>query len=142
MGAGTGAGADTTTNDCGIAYGHAYSILAAFDMSTTTPAATYNMLMIRNPWGTTGYTGPWHKGDTAWTSALIGQVPFGINPTTSDTDGIFFMTKEDFIKTQVSDSDTTAYNCITNFEIAHYRASEGYKNNYYDIMATSSTTDA
>lgn len=39
MGAGTGAGADTTTNDCGIAYGHAYSILAAFDMSITTPPA-------------------------------------------------------------------------------------------------------
>lgn len=30
MGAGTSGGSDTTYNDCGIAYGHAYSVIAAF----------------------------------------------------------------------------------------------------------------
>ena len=54
--------------------------------------------MLRNPWGATFYSGAWNKDDTAWTSSLISQVPFGIDPTTSDSDGIFFMTKEDFIK--------------------------------------------
>ena len=49
MGAGTGAGADTTTNDCGIAYGHAYSIITAFDM-TAADGTVYNMVMLRNPW--------------------------------------------------------------------------------------------
>lgn len=63
---------------------------------TAADNTVYNMLMLRNPWGTTGYSGAWNKDDTAWTSALIGQVPFGVNPTTSYPDGIFFMTKEHF----------------------------------------------
>ena len=31
----------------------------------------HDMLMLRNPWGITNYNGNWHKGDTAWTGALI-----------------------------------------------------------------------
>ena len=131
MGAGTGTGSDTTFNDCGIAYGHAYSVLAAFQMTDSTTSTTYDMIMLRNPWGTTNYSGTWNKNDAGWTAAMIAQVPFGTNPTTSDSDGIFFMTSADFIQT------TT--NCITNFEISHYRASEGYSNDYYDLMSTDST---
>ena len=33
MGAATGSGADSTYNVCGIANGHAYSILSAFTMT-------------------------------------------------------------------------------------------------------------
>ena len=136
MGAGTGAGSDTTYNDCNIAYGHAYSVLAAFQM-TDASNVVHDMLMLRNPWGITNYNGNWHKGDTAWTAALIAQVPFGTNPTTSDSDGIFFMTAADFIKTDTAGDGTgSAYSCITNFEISHYRASEGYSNDYYDLMST------
>jgi len=39
---------------------------------TAADNTVYNMLMLRNPWGTTGYSGAWNKDDTAWTSALIG----------------------------------------------------------------------
>ena len=70
MGAGTGSGSDTTTNDCGIAYGHAYSILEAFDMIAA-DGTVHDMYMIRNPWGTTNYNGAWYKSDSAWTTALI-----------------------------------------------------------------------
>ena len=97
MGAGTGSGSDTTFNDCGIAYGHAYSVLSAFHM-TADDGTVYDMIMLRNPWGTTNYSGAWYKSDSNWTTTLINQVPFGINPTTSDTDGIFFMTADHFIQ--------------------------------------------
>jgi hypothetical protein len=49
------------------------------------------------------------------------------------------VTKEIFQQTTVSATDSTAYNCLTNFEIAHYRAAEGFKNNYYDIMGDDGT---
>jgi len=44
---------------------------------------------MRNPWGITGYKAAWHKGDTAWTDALVAQVPLSIDPRTSATKGIF-----------------------------------------------------
>lgn len=54
MGAGTSGGADTTTNSCGIANGHAYSIIGAFTL--TDSSTTYKLFLMRNPWGTTGYS--------------------------------------------------------------------------------------
>jgi hypothetical protein len=68
-GAGTSGGADTTTNSCGIANGHAYSILSAFEL--TTGGVTYKLLLMRNPWGTTSYSSDWSKTDAKWTAANI-----------------------------------------------------------------------
>lgn len=85
MGASTASGSNQTPNDCGIPYGHAFSIMTTFTMSGT------KMIMLRDPFGSTGYNGLWHKGDTAWTDALVAQVPFGVDPRTSDSDGIFVM---------------------------------------------------
>lgn len=42
------------------------------------------------------------------------------------------MPKEIFQKTKTNSG--ADFDCITDFEVSHYRASEGYKNNYYDIM--------
>jgi len=92
MGAGT-VGDSGAYTDCGIANAHAYSILTVFVMSNT------NMVMLRNPWGTSTYSGNWHKDDTSWTDSKVNEVPFGIDPRTSDTDGIFVMTMADFIDT-------------------------------------------
>jgi hypothetical protein len=50
MAAGTGAGADTTYNVCGIPKGHAYSILAAFKM-TDAAGRKHSVYLFRNPWG-------------------------------------------------------------------------------------------
>jgi len=50
--------------------------------------------MLRNPWGVTYYNGAFSKSDSRWTSSTISQVPHGINPTTSDQDGFFFIPKE------------------------------------------------
>ena len=69
MGAGTGSGSDTTFNDCGIAYGHAYSILTTFTM-TSSGGTSYDMVMLRNPWGITYYSGTWYKSDSNWDDTL------------------------------------------------------------------------
>ncbi len=72
-------------NDCGIAQAHAYSILAAFEM--VNGAATIDMLLMRNPWGITYYTGTWSHNDTNWTDALVAKVPFSIDPRISHNKG-------------------------------------------------------
>ena len=62
-----------------MARSHAYSILAAFEM--THNSATQKLLLIRNPWGTTAYNGPYNKGDSAWDdAALLAKVPLNVNP--------------------------------------------------------------
>jgi len=66
MGAGTTGGDDTTANACGIANGHAYSIIAAFTLTSTTHG-TIDFLMFRNPWGNTNYNYNWGPADTRWT---------------------------------------------------------------------------
>jgi len=96
MGAGTSAGSDSTYNDCGIAYGHAYSILTTFSM-TDAGGTEYDMVMLRNPWGVTYYSGTWDYDDANWTDALVAYVPWSIDPRTSNTDGIFVMAIADFV---------------------------------------------
>lgn len=65
LGAGTASGLNTQTNDCGLAYGHAYAIMAVFEMDST------EMLLMRNPWGYTSYSGPWAYDDSSWTDDLV-----------------------------------------------------------------------
>jgi len=60
VGAGTsGGGNDQIRNECGIAQSHAYSIYGTFTM-TDESNQDYDMMIIRNPWGETGYTGDWN----------------------------------------------------------------------------------
>jgi hypothetical protein len=66
MGAQTSGGADTTFGSCGIANGHAYSIIAAFTMTDASNVA-HKCLLMRNPWGNTYYSGKWNKNDGNWT---------------------------------------------------------------------------
>ena len=71
MGAGTaGSGNDQETNSCGIAMSHAYSLIAPFEM-TDANGTVHQMLMFRNPWGRTDYTGTWAKDDQNWTDDLV-----------------------------------------------------------------------
>jgi len=71
MGAGTaGSGNDQENNACGIAMSHAYSIITSFTM-TDANAVAHEMLMIRNPWGSTGYSSTWAQGDANWTDDLV-----------------------------------------------------------------------
>ena len=79
--------------------------------------------MMRNPWGTGFYTGPWNKDDANWNTIMKQQVPWGVDPTTAQTaDGIFFMPLESF----------AGKACAVSFEIAHLRDDDGYKGVWYD----------
>jgi len=123
MGAGTaGNGDDSQFNGCGIAMSHAYSILAAFNM-TDASGIIYKMLLIRNPWGTVYYNSDWNKDDSRWTQALVDQVPFGVDPrTAASTDGLFTVPNSKFIGTA----------CFDSYEIGHNRESEGFVDTWYD----------
>jgi hypothetical protein len=79
MAAGTTGGSDTGRNDCGIAEGHAYSVIHTFTLNNG--AEEVDMIMMRNPWGVTDYSGPWNHADANWTPENIAQVPFNIDPT-------------------------------------------------------------
>lgn len=98
---------------------HAYSLISAFYLETS-GTVDHKMYMIRNPWGISTYTGSWNYADSAWTSDYISQVPHSVNPTTSYTDGIFFVNAADFLV------------CFESFQIAHYRDDEGYTDTWYD----------
>lgn len=65
IGVGTnGDGDDSVKNSCGIASSHAYSVLALFEMNVS--GTNVPMVMIRNPWGTGTYTGPYNPSSLSW----------------------------------------------------------------------------
>jgi len=49
---------------------HAYSLITIFTM-TDANAVDHEMLMFRNPWGTTTYEGTWCAADSNWTDDLV-----------------------------------------------------------------------
>jgi len=55
----------------GMPTGHCYTAVAAYTLTNST--GSYNLIKIRNPWGSDGldtYTGPWNDLDTSnWTPA-------------------------------------------------------------------------
>jgi hypothetical protein len=80
---------------------------------------------MRNPWGTTGYSSAWSKDDAKWnTQTNIDQVPNNVNPKTDYVSGYFVVPMNLF----VTGSDA----CFYDYQIAHYRKAEGYKDARYD----------
>ena len=62
MGCNSPPGSDTNVNDMGIAFGHAYSILDAFEVEGN------KLIQVRNPWGNvTEWKGAWSDKSTDWT---------------------------------------------------------------------------
>ena len=119
LGAGT-FGSDDEVNECNVVAGHAYSVIAVFELKTG-ETVDHKMYMVRNPWGTTEYDQNWRHDDARWTEDYISQVPHGINPTESHLDGIFFLEDVDFLR------------CLDDFQIAYMRDEEGYSKDWYDV---------
>ena len=120
----------STTNACGIVQGHAYSILSAFQM-TDANNTVHNMIMVRNPWGITYYTGEWSSTDSRWTDALVAQVPLSVDPRTSVDDGIMVMPSSNLMDTQ----------CISSVQVGHLRDAEGYTSTWFDQEAVTSNNE-
>lgn len=53
-------------------------------------------------------------------SDYASQIPHGVDYTTAADDGIFFLSKDEFLE------------CFDDFQIGHYRAAEGYVDTWYD----------
>jgi hypothetical protein len=71
----------------GIEDGHAYSVLRAVDYSGE------RLLMVKNPWGRTEWTGPWSDGSQEWTAQALKDLDY-----TFGNEGIFWMPYTDFLQ--------------------------------------------
>ena len=95
-----GAGTDNygDAQPCDIIGGHAYIMIAAFELTDSDGNVADSVYMLRNPWDITSYDSSmdWHYTDSKWTDDYISQVPNGIDPTIAYEDGIFFVDKSDF----------------------------------------------
>ena len=112
MGMGTdGEGDDSMDNVCGIAKSHAYSLIGAFTM-TDANGNDHDMVMVRNPWGMSTYTGDWNAEDSSWTQDLIDQVPHNIDPTASAADDGIFVAPKEYLR--------SSYKCMDEISIVHY----------------------
>jgi hypothetical protein len=129
LGTGTFGGDDSMSNDCGIAFGHAYSVIAAFEM-TDAAGTVHKCVLVRNPWGTNGYSWTWSYDDPNWTADLIAQVPHGFDPTAqvNTETGLFVVPMEAY-----QDNADVGY-CLHDIQIGHYRADEGYTNTWIDCI--------
>ena len=71
----------------GIEDGHAYSVLKATEYKGT------RLLLVKNPWGTVEWNGPWSDGSKEWTADALTTLGHSFGD-----DGIFWMTYEDFLR--------------------------------------------
>jgi hypothetical protein len=96
-------------------------VLSAFEM-TDASGVVHKMYLVRNPWGITYYSSDWYYGDSRWTTALINQVPLGVNPTTDQNKGLFVVPHDKIMNEQ----------CISSLQIGHLRDAEGYNKTWFD----------
>ena len=57
-----GTGSDQDTNEIGVPYRHAFTILGTVKLSDDT-----KLVKVRNPWGKEKYAGPWSDESNDWT---------------------------------------------------------------------------
>lgn len=105
MGASTDASDDSSPNACGLANSHSFAVLAAFIVGNE------EVLMMRNPWGSSEYSSDWSKSDIRWTPDNLQAVPNGIDPRTSDAQGIIIVPITKFINGI----------CFSEFNINHHK---------------------
>jgi hypothetical protein len=65
-------GSDDSLNSCGIANGHAFSLISVFNFKdvdqymrdfSLTAIPEHKLYLLRNPWGVTNHTGEWDQTD-------------------------------------------------------------------------------
>mmetsp|Transcript_38563 Transcript_38563/g.58712 ORF Transcript_38563/g.58712 Transcript_38563/m.58712 type:complete len:277 (+) Transcript_38563:460-1290(+) len=117
----SGGGTSWWGNSCGIASSHAYSIISVFALRDQSGVIQHRLYMVRNPWATTYYSGNFRSSDSRWTDYFISQVPYGVDPTTSQNHGIFFIPEEDI------------FSCFVDITVGHNRDSEGFSADWYDF---------
>jgi hypothetical protein len=84
--AGTGGTNHFTEGIQGLANGHAYSVIGVKELSNGT-----KLVVMRNPWGSEGFTGDWSDGSALWTDELKEEAGWE-----QKNDGKFFMSVADY----------------------------------------------
>lgn len=79
----------------GVVGSHAYSVLGLKTLVDSSGANVADLVLVRNPWGKTEFTGNWSDTSSLWTADLKKQVPSYIF---NKNDGQFYMTIADFQK--------------------------------------------
>lgn len=74
-------------NVMGLIGGHAYTLIGAFTLSNGA-----RVLKIRNPWGSSEWTGAYGDSDAFWSNNPVDATATGF---TVKNEGVFFMTIED-----------------------------------------------
>lgn len=85
-------------NKCGIPQSHAYSVIEAFQLRNRFGQVEHHLYMLRNPWSNAYNDMRFNQEDPIWTSHYKSQVPFGVDPSNSYGEGIFFVNHTDFIQ--------------------------------------------
>jgi hypothetical protein len=70
LGAETVDRSDHALNQCNIAYGHAYSMIIAFNV-TAANGTIIPALILENPWGTVAYNITLNPKDTFWITLTL-----------------------------------------------------------------------
>lgn len=102
-------------DDKGLVAGHAYSVIASKEVTERGPgglpkpgAKTYQLMQLRNPWGSFEWKGKWSDRSSMWKKhpSIAKQLNF-----VAADDGAFWMEFHDFKKTytriNICDRDTT-----------------------------------
>jgi hypothetical protein len=85
MAASTAGSNDQMMNQFNIPHGHQYSLISVFELKNqNTNLVEHRLYMLRNPWDISTYNGTWSHTDPAWTAHYKSQVPYGVDPTTSN----------------------------------------------------------
>jgi len=82
-------------NDIGIVGGHAYSLLAGYEINYK--GVDIKLVKLRNPWGDKEWLGSWSDNDTKW-DTLSPELLKKLEFNREKNDGIFFMEYTDFRK--------------------------------------------
>jgi len=112
---------------------HAYSIISAFTMTDKKYAE--KMILMRNLHGESLYDGKWKADDPEWTDELVSQVPLGIDPRTSQSEGIFVVPLSIL-------SSIGSKSCVDRIYFAHDRDDEGYVSTWHDHILSDSLDKA
>lgn len=99
---------DQDTNKDGLPYNHAFSLMGTLQLKDS-DGNQFNLLELRNPWGTEKWKGDWSDTSELWTEELREQVKYF---ETGD-DGKFYMSIEDYfwqVKYTEFNRDVTKWN--------------------------------
>ena len=76
----------------GLIGGHAYTVIGVKTLLDASGSEAQKLVLVRNPWGSDNYVGPWGDNSSLWSAAYKTQVP----DRKWGNDGTFFMALSDF----------------------------------------------